>query len=66
MHASLGTIGNTEFVSSDKQKTGKIFNLLNMTLVCVFHVLKEFEMTSFPYSEDIEAHFYVLLLTYCT
>ena len=56
---SLVTIGNTEFVSVDKQKTVKIFDLLNMTLVRVFHVLKKLQITSFPYSGDIEVHFYV-------
>ena len=58
-------IGRAEFKSGDKQKTGKIFNLLNMSLVRVFHVLKGFQITSIPYAEDMEVHFYVLQLTYC-
>ena len=35
MWPSSVTIGSTEFVSGDKQKTSKSFNLLNMTITCL-------------------------------
>ena len=33
-----------------------------MTLGRIFHVLKEFQITSVPYSGDMEVHFYELLV----
>ena len=56
IRVSFVTIDNIRFLSHDKQNIGKIFNLLNRTRARFFHVWKEFQITSGPYSGKMEVY----------